>query len=141
GPERGPRPAIAITAADEELLVGGADAEQVPTAPAAPGARASRPLDALTPAATIPLLDALQRRSGAIAAVQARALVHLEAAVKQDCRDRGETAKQALKVARAEASAALKTSKSASGQSMSSCRRLVQSMPGMLSALAHGRIV
>lgn len=141
GPERGARHDIAITAGDEELLVGGADVEQVRTALAELGARGSRSLDGLTPVETIALLDGLQRLSGAIAAVQARALVHLEAAVKQDCRDRGETAKQALKVARAEASAALKTSKSASGQSMSSCRRLVQSMPGMLSALAHGRIV
>lgn len=141
GAERGARSDIAITAGAEELLVGGADVEQVRTALAELGACGSRSLDGLTPVETIALLDGLQGLSGAIAAVQARALVHLEAAVKQDCRDRGETAKQALKVARAEASAALKTSKSASGQSMSSCRRLVQSMPGMLSALAHGRIV
>src|SRR5699024_12407867 len=42
---------------------------------------------------------------------------------------------------RAEASAALTASPSAPGQSMASGRRLVQSMPGLLTALAHGRMV
>src|SRR5699024_12536450 len=42
GPERGARHDIAITAGDEELLVGGADVEQVRTALAELGARGSR---------------------------------------------------------------------------------------------------
>lgn len=95
----------------------------------------------LSPSETIALLTQLQGLSGAIAAVQARALVHLEAAVKSDCLLREETPKQALKIARSEASKALKQSKASAGQSMSSGRRLVQSMPGMLTALAHGRVV
>src|SRR5699024_7368105 len=98
-------------------------------------------LSGLSVVETIAMLRGLQKLSGAVAAVQARALVHLEQAVKQDCLERGETPTQAVKIARAEAGEVLKSSKSAAGQSMSSRRRLVQSMPGMLTALARGRMV
>ncbi|HLR44065.1 MAG TPA: hypothetical protein VK065_02635, partial [Brevibacterium sp.] len=48
GPERRTRRDIAITAGEEELLVGGADVEQVRTALAELGACGSRSLDGLT---------------------------------------------------------------------------------------------
>lgn len=131
----------AIVVGEDELSLGGTDIEQARDALAQLGAEGARSLDGLSPVETIALLGGLQKLSSAVAAVQARGLVHLERAVKQDSLERGETAKQALKVARAEASAALKNSTSASGQTMSSCRRLVQSMPGILTALAQGRMV
>lgn len=130
-----------IAANDEELFIGGTDIDRARSALAELGAQGSRSLDGLSPQDTIALLVGLQKMSSAVAAVQARALVHLEAVVKEDSLHRGETPKQALKVARTEASAALKRSKAATGQTMSSCRRLVRSMPGMLAALAEGKIV
>lgn len=78
--------------------------------------------------------------TGAIEAVQARALVRLEEAVACASVTRGETPARARRIARAEASFALKKSTSAAGQSLATCRRLVRSMPGLLTALAHGRM-
>src|SRR5699024_5458062 len=52
-----------------------------------------------------------------------------------------ETPREALRIARSEASTALKQSVSCAGQSMASSRRLVRSMPGMLAGLARGRLV
>ncbi|WP_245851046.1 HNH endonuclease signature motif containing protein [Brachybacterium vulturis] len=105
------------------------------------GADGAVSLDRLSATETVAVLSRLQELSGAVAAVQARALIRLEESVKEDCRRREETPKQALKIARSEVSTALKQSRSCAGQSMASCRRLVRSMPGMLAALAHGRIV
>jgi len=123
-----------------ELLVGEIDVAAVTPVLAEIGADGSPALDRFSPTETIALLARVQELSGAIAAVQARALVHLEAAVKEDCLRREETPKEAVKIARSEASKAMKQSKSCAGQSMSSSRRLVQSMPGMLAALARGQV-
>ncbi len=104
------------------------------------GAEGSLFLNRLSVAETITLIAGLRDLSNAMAAVQARALVRLEAAVKEDCLAREETPRAALKIARAEASFAVKASPAAAGQTMSSSRRLVHSMPGMLSAVAHGQM-
>lgn len=125
----------------DRLWIGDVDVASARAALSEVGAEGTTSLNALSPAGTIALLARLQDLSGAVAAVQARALVHLESAVKADCRRRGESAEAAVKIARSETSRALKQSTSCAGQSISSCRRLVHSMPGMLAALAHGRIV
>lgn len=138
----GRRPgAIPVFADADRLWIGDVDVASARAALSEIGAEGTTSLHDLSPAGTIALLARLQDLSGAVAAVQARALVHLESAVKEDCRRRGETAEAAVKVARSETSQALKQSTSCAGQSISSCRRLVHSMPGMLAALAHGRIV
>ncbi|HEX7352806.1 HNH endonuclease signature motif containing protein [Brachybacterium sp.] len=130
---------VVIAVNDEELFLGEVDIERARIALAELGAQGSRSLERLSAQESITLLRRLQRLASAVAAVQARALVHLERAVKQESRERGETAQQALMIARAETGEALRISKSAAGQTMSSSRRLVQSMPGMLTALAQGR--
>ena len=122
-------------------MVDGIDVVAAKEALARCGAEGSPDLESLSSEGTIALLAELRKLSGAVAAIEARALVRLEAAIVDDGLERGETPKQARKVARAEASFALKRSTSAAGQSMASCRRLVHSMPGMLTALAHGRAV
>ncbi|WP_422117291.1 HNH endonuclease signature motif containing protein [Brachybacterium sp. UNK5269] len=129
-----------IVANSQELVLSGVDIAAARTVLASLGAHGSASLDALPVPETIALLAGLQGVSAALAAVQARALVHLEAAVKEDCRRRDETPRQALRIARTEASRALQRSRSSAGQTMSSCRRLVGSMPGMLAALAEGRV-
>lgn len=134
------RSALPIAAHSEELRIGDVDVAAARSVLAEIGATGSDALDALSAQETIALLARLQDLSGAIAAVQARALVQLEAAVKEDCLRREETPKQALKIARSETSKVQKQSKACAGQSMSSCRRLVRSMPGMLTALASGRV-
>jgi 5-methylcytosine-specific restriction endonuclease McrA len=126
---------------EEEFVLDGVDVAAARSALARLGAEGAPALDALSTEETIALLTQLQRITGAVAAVQARALVQLETVIGEDCRRRGETPRTARLVARAEASAALKTSTAAAGQSMSSCRRLVRSMPGILTALAHGGAV
>lgn len=135
------RSTLPISANDEELWIGDTDITAARSVLAEIGADGSIALEKLTATETISLPARVQDLTGAIAAVQARALVHLEEAVKQDSLRREETPKQAVKIARSEASKALKQSKSCVGQSMSSSRRLVLSMPGMLRALAQGRIV
>ena len=122
-------------------MVDGIDVVAAKEALARCGAEGSPDLESLSSEGTIALLAELRKLSGAVAAIEARALVRLEAAIVDDGLERGETPGQARKVARAEASFALKRSTSAAGQSMASCRRLVHSMPGMLTALAHGRAV
>lgn len=104
------------------------------------GSMGSAELSVLSARGLIEVLKRLAELSGAIAAVQARALVELEETVREDCVAREEKPGRAAKVARAEASAALKLSPSASGQSLSSSRRLVHSMPDAMSALAQGTI-
>lgn len=130
-----------IDIGDDVFRVGDVDIADAAAALAMFGAEGRTSLGTLSATETIALLTQLRNLSGAVAAVQARALVHLEEKVKEDCRRREETPKEALKIARAEAATALKQSSSCAGQTMSSCRRLVHSMPGMLGALAHGRIL
>ena len=132
---------LAVTAGEDEFVVGGVDVAQARSALAQLGAQGSGSLSAMSPREVIAVLSGLQKLSAAVAAVQARTLVQLEAAVTLDSVQRGESPRQAVRIARAEASAALKASPSAAGQSMASCRRLVQSMPGLLTALADGRMV
>ena len=131
---------MGIIANAEQLQLGDADLAAVRDVVADLGARGSSALDALSARETISLLVGLEGLAAAMSALQARALVHLEAAVKRDSIDQGECAGQALKVARTEASRALKRSRSSAGQTMSSCRRLVASMPCVLADLAAGRI-
>ena len=121
---------LAVTAGEDEFVVGGVDVAQARSALAQLGAQGSGSLSAMSPREVIAVLSGLQKLSAAVAAVQARTLVQLEAAVTLDSVQRGESPRQAVRIARAEASAALKASPSAAGQSMASCRRLVQSMPG-----------
>lgn len=104
------------------------------------GSTGSTQLSGLSARGLIEVLKRLAELSGAISAVQARTLVELEETVKEDARARGEKPGNAVKVARAEASAALKLSPSATGQSLSSSRRLVTSMPATMNALACGKI-
>lgn len=137
----GAQGAHTIDAGAEELRIDAIDVAAAREALAGIGVEGAGAIDRLSARETIDLLTHLRRLSGAVAAVQARALVHLEAAVTEDCRERGETPKQALKIARAETSHALKHSASCAGQTMSSSRRLVRSMPGMLTGLAHGRLI
>lgn len=139
-PGEAPRPAR-LSAGVEELVVDGIDIIAAKDALARLGAQSAPELGTLSAERTIALLTELQRLSGAVAAIEARALVRLESAIEDDSLQRGETPAQARKVARAEASFALKKSRSAAGQSMASCSRLVHSMPGVLTALAHGRAV
>lgn len=128
-----------LVAGVEELVVDGIDIVAAREALALLGAQGSPDLGTLSAERSIALLTELRTLSGAVAAVEARALVRLESAVADDSLRRGETPVQARRVARAEAAAALKRSASAAGQSMATCRRLVRSMPGVLTALAHGR--
>lgn len=135
------RSTLPISANDEKLWIGDTDITAARSVLAEIGAEGSSALEMSTTTETISLLAHFQDLTSAIAAVQARVLVHLEQAVKEDCLRREETPTQAVKIARSEASKALKQSKSCAAQSMSSSRRLVLSMPGMLAALAQGRIV
>src|SRR5699024_1986734 len=130
-----------IDAGAEQLRIDAIDVSAARDALVGIGVDGAAAVDRLSVAETIDLLGHLRDLSGAIAAVQARALVHLEAAVKEDCRRREETPREALRIARSEASTALKQSVSCAGQSMASSRRLVRSMPGMLAGLACGRLV
>src|SRR5690606_13585359 len=131
---------VALAAGVEELVVDGVDIAAARAALAQLGADGSSDLDVLSADRAIALLAQLQELTGALAAVQARALVRLEEAVASSSVMRGETPRRARRIARAEASFALKKSTSATGQSMATCRRLVRSMPGMLTALARGRV-
>jgi len=80
----------------DRLWIGDVDVASARAALSEVGAEGTTSLDALSPAGTIALLARLQDLSGAVAAVQARALVHLESAVKADCRRRGESAEAAV---------------------------------------------
>ncbi|MGP9683090.1 DUF222 domain-containing protein [Brachybacterium sp. AOP3-A1-3] len=104
------------------------------------GGDGSQSIERLSAQATLSLLAGLREVSTAIAAVQARALVRLEGAVKDECLAQEMAPRMAVKTARAEAAFALHAAPAVAGQTMSSSRRLVQSMPGMLRALAHGRL-
>ena len=142
------RPAAAVRAGsdvlvrvdDEQLLVGEVDLASVRSVLLELGARGSRSFDSLSPEGAIALLSGIVGIEEALESVRARALVRLEAAVKEDCLRREETPRQAAHIARSEASRALKESRSVAGRSLATCRRLVQSMPGMLTALAEGTL-
>ncbi|WP_227873037.1 DUF222 domain-containing protein [Brachybacterium ginsengisoli] len=132
---------LRIEAGDGALRIGESDVSATRAVLAELGAHGATALDHQTPTEAIALLAQLQDLSGAIAAVQARALVRLESAVVEDCRRREETPEQARRIARSEASKAMKQSTACAGRSLSSCRRLVRSMPGMLGALAEGKVL
>ena len=138
--ETAARRGIAIVAGEGELRLGDVDLSAARSVLASLGADGAESLAHLSTSDTIELLAGLNGISAAIAAVQARALLRLETATKEDCLARGAKPRVALRTARAEAAFALHAAPAAAGQSMSSSRRLVQSMPGMLSALAGGKV-
>jgi hypothetical protein len=121
-------------------MVGDVDLASVRAVLVELGARGSASLERLSVEETTALLSGIVGIEGALDAVRARALVRLESAVKDDCLRREETPRQAANIARSEASRVLKESRSVAGRSMATCRRLVQSMPGMLDALAEGTL-
>ena len=122
------------------LLVGEVDLAAARAALMTLGAQGSASLDGLSVAETKALLSGIVGIEAALDAVQARALVRLESAVKEDCLQREESPRQAVQIARSEASRMLKESRSVAGRSLATCRRLVQNMPGMLTALARGTL-
>ncbi len=131
---------VLVRVEDEQLVIGDVDLVAVRSVLADLGASGSRSLDGLSAEETTALLSGIVGIEEALESVRARALVHLEAAVKEDCLRREETPRQAAHVARSEASRALKESRSVAGRSLATCRRLVRSMPGMLTALAEGTL-
>jgi hypothetical protein len=131
---------VPVRVEERAVLVGEVDVAAARTALMTLGVQGSPSLDRLSVAETKALLSSIVGIEAALDAVRARALVRLEAAVKEDCLQREEGPRQAMQVARSEASRMLKESRSVAGRSLATCRRLVQSMPGMLTALAEGTL-
>lgn len=131
---------VSVLVEDASLMIGDVDLMSVRSLLVELGARGSASLEGLSVEETTALLSGIVGIEGALEAVRARALVHLEAAVKEDCLRREETPRQAAHIARSETSRVLKESRSVAGRSLATCRRLVQSMPGMLVALAEGTL-
>ncbi|MGN7210165.1 DUF222 domain-containing protein [Brachybacterium paraconglomeratum] len=139
--EGAPEPAdVPVRVEESAVLVGEVDVAAIRKALMTLGVQGSPSLDRLSVAETKALLSSIVGIEAALDAVRARALVRLEAAVKEDCLRREESPRQAMQVARSEASRMLKESRSVAGRSLATCRRLVQSMPGMLTALAEGTL-
>ncbi|AXK46636.1 HNH endonuclease signature motif containing protein [Brachybacterium saurashtrense] len=131
---------VPVRAEGAELAVGDVDLAAVRSVLVELGVQGSASLEHLSVEGTTALLAGITGLEAALDAVRARALVHLEAAVKADCLQREESPRQAAQVARSEASRALKESRAVAGRSLATCRRLVQNMPGMLTALAEGSL-
>lgn len=131
---------VPVRVEERAVLVGEVDVAAARAALMTLGVQGSPSLDRLSVAETKALLSSIVGIEAALDAVRARALVRLEAAVKEDCLQREESPRQAMQVARSEASRMLKESRSVAGRSLATCRRLVQSMPGMLTALAEGTL-
>ncbi|MFC7463433.1 DUF222 domain-containing protein [Brachybacterium sp. GCM10030252] len=134
------RSSLPLTAGEEQLQIGDIDLLSVNRALTEIGTHGSVALDALSAPDTISLLLGIQNLSSALAAVQARTVVHLESAIKDDCTAREESPAKAARIARSEASRALRRAPSTAGQTMATCRRLVRSMPGILTSLSQGRV-
>lgn len=137
-PSRADRP-IRVDA--EQLTIGELDLLAAREVLGELGARGSAPLDSLDIDGTMTLLEAIVGLEGALESLRARTVVHLEDAVKADCLRREESPRQAALVARAEASRTLKSSRSVAGRTLATSRRLVRSMPGMISALSSARML
>ena len=137
-PPRADRP-IQVDA--EQLTIGELDLLAAREVLAELGARGSAPLDSLDIDGTMTLLETIVGLEGALESLRARTAVHLEDAVKADCLRREESPRQAALVARAEASRALKSSRAVAGRTLATSRRLVRSMPGMISALSSARML
>ena len=137
-PPRADRP-IQVDA--EQLTIGELDLLAAREVLAELGARGSAPLDSLGIDGTMTLLETIVGLEGALESLRARTAVHLEDAVKADCLRREESPRQAALVARAEASRALKFSRAVAGRTLATSRRLVRSMPGMISALSSARML
>lgn len=135
-----PPMSLPITADGGSLTIGDVDLRDAREILAELGARGSTVLDRLSAEESIALLAGIVDIEAALEAVRVRAIVRLEQAVKDDCLRRDENARQATNVARSEASRVLKQSRSVAGRSMATSRRLVQSMPGMLTALARNAL-
>ena len=131
---------VPVRVEERAVLVGEVDVAAARAALMTLGVQGSPSLDRLSVAETKALLSSIVGIEAALDAVRARALVRLEAAVKEDCLQREESPRQAMQVARSEAARMLKESRSVAGRSLATCRRLVQSMPGMLTALAEGTL-
>ncbi|WP_263311671.1 HNH endonuclease signature motif containing protein [Brachybacterium atlanticum] len=131
---------VPVRVEERAVLVGEVDVAAARSALTTLGVQGSPSLDRLSVAETKALLSSIVGIEAALDAVRARALVRLEAAVKEDCLQREESPRQAMQVARSEASRMLKESRSVAGRSLATCRRLVQSMPGMLTVLAEGTL-
>src|SRR5699024_4673926 len=110
--------AMAVSAGGGQVMVEDVDLGHVSDVLAALGADGSPQLEALPASAAIDLLQGMEKIVGAIAAVQARTLVHLESAIEADCREDGETGRDAARIARTEAAHVMKKSRSSAGQSM-----------------------
>ena len=135
-----PTGAVPISAGLGELVIGAADLAGVRGALAQLGVEGSADLDSLTAEQAISVMTGLRRLTAAISAVEARAVTRLEQAIREESRARGESGRTAARIARSEASMALEQSPSAASRTLASCRRLVTTMPGMLHALAIGRV-
>jgi 5-methylcytosine-specific restriction endonuclease McrA len=139
--EQRSRADLPIRADREQLRIGELDLLAVRTVLAELGAHGSSSLDGMSVDGTIVLLEGIVGLESALESVRARAVVHLEGAVKEDCILREESPRQAARVARSEAARALKKSRSVAGRTLATSRRLVRSMPGMLTALSQGQMV
>ena len=137
-PPRADRP-IQVDA--EQLTIGELDLLAAREVLAELGARGSAPLDSLGIDGTMTLLETIVGLEGALESLRARTAVHLEDAVKADCLRREESPRQAALVARAEASRVLKSSRAVAGRTLATSRRIVRSMPGMISALSSARML
>ena len=135
-----PREDLDVVAGPGQLDVAGIDLAAARAVLVQLGTHGAQDLDLMPASQVKDMMVGLRELTAAVEAAQARAIVRLEAAIAEEVRERGETAAQAHRVARAEASLAQKKSVSGAGQSLASCRRLVRSMPGMLRALASGRV-
>ena len=131
---------VPISAGPEELVIGEADLAGARDVLAQLGVEGSADLDSLTAGQAIAVMTGLRRLTAAISAVEARTVTRLEQAIREDSRARGESGRTAAHVARSEASMALEQSPSAAARTLASCRRMVTTMPGMLHALAIGRV-
>lgn len=138
GEGRADRP---IRAGSEQMMIGELDLHAAREVLAEIGARGSGALDALGVEETIALLDGIVGLEGALESLRARAVVHLEDAVKAECLRREESPRQAALVARSEAARALRSSRAVAGRTLATSRRLVRSMPGMMTALSESRAV
>ena len=139
--EHRPRADLPIRADREQLRIGDLDLRAVRAVLAELGAHGSSSLEVMSVDGTIVLLEEIVGLESELESLRARTVVRLEDAVKEDCILREESPRQAARVARSEAARALKKSRSVAGRTLATSRRLVRSMPGMLTALSHGQMV
>lgn len=91
---------VPVRVEERAVLVGEVDVAAARAALMTLGVQGSPSLDRLSVAETKALLSSIVGIEAALDAVRARALVRLEAAVKEDCLQREESPRQAMQVAR-----------------------------------------